>query len=1268
MSLEKRSSTLDFNFNEIPVQIVTDQRGLTKRSADESFKVAADKKNKDQTDLHVIALGSYDGYGCFFEGATVNTKEGFKEIQSLRVGDTVLTHTGSYNKITQVFSKDYKDEIKIIDVVGCPESISCTLGHPFYVIRDKDFTTNDRCFSVTGKTSVDQTAVLPRAQWVKACDLVEGDYVLSPTYAAEAVNDSTDFDDDDAYLMGYYLSEGCMWFDTREDRNWTPRGVVYTLNTEGDKPIVAKLQEIFSRKGWTFEIKPQESSDKGIRISLNNSDYARKLYPLFGHLASKKFIHPIIFRQNDKWLKTMIGAYLDGDGCVISRSNNIKADKYVNTLTANSSGLSLISDLQRLFARLGIPSSITKGWNKHKNGCFGGRDHVIYSIAIGRSYSHILLDYCLRLNEDTAVARTKYKTAKTYIVGNYLVSRVSNIETQILEYPVAIYNIEVDGDNSYCVNNWAVHNSNRNLDSFSEEDCEKCHPTFLKAWGMPDGRGVCRNHKNKKTDPRYGTIKKSAYNKKMKRVELIIGLDNDKCGDEIQKIAEGKQVSFSMACFPAGTAITLANNKKKDIYDVAINDQVLTHTGNYRKVTALMRKDYTDKGVTLRAAGLPDPIVCTADHRFWARPTFKKDMPCPVCSEKFKNLKAHLWQKTDAQHIAAKQNLTKEFDSWISAEYLGIGDFVVTPFNTLVTEQGDETYAAILGWYLSEGHFYESENVRESNHCLDFTLNINEITFADEITQLLLLYGVQAKDITRYTYPKTHKLVVRCRDLTLGKKLTVDGGKYCHGKAIHPSILTWSPVVQKIILEKWLEGDGTRNKKTANLSGTTVSKQLADDMALISYRNGLSPNIYHTKAKKKKRKAYTLMFSMGETERLSVTKDISFARGVKPRIIDLGKLKPWQSGCFVTVVRQTQKQTYIEGNLVYRRVNKIVHNLLDTVVYDLTVAEDSSFVANGLAAHNCKVDHDVCSECGHKSYNADGNIEKGIPSDRCDCIKNKLGDITKTGNIIHMLNPKPNWGELSVVGRPADRIAYSIKAAHDIGIAPKLAFINDEPEPSLDHLRVSKKASDKLSLVSKLAAMEKRLAAVGVKANKESLARISADREDLSKETIEELRSIEPDKLLKVLADNGIIFKPSEFMSYLFDNKVKQHHVDGMKSHLSDIFSETEKKRGGEVVNNDRFNPSDFGSVMHSVMQLVSKLKESHSFQDGPSARRVMQITIIKGPTVKKANVLEKTTSVYDLKLAEQYCAYKLAALNYLDEQGKLDDSIMLNSVWQNRL
>lgn len=58
---------------------------------------------------------------------------------------------------------------------------------------------------------------------------------------------------------------------------------------------------------------------------------------------------------------------------------------------------------------------------------------------------------------------------------------------------------------------------------------------------------VYRNHINKKDSPSYGDIVAAAHNPEMGRGELIIRVDNDEWADDLQKIASGTPIDFSMA-------------------------------------------------------------------------------------------------------------------------------------------------------------------------------------------------------------------------------------------------------------------------------------------------------------------------------------------------------------------------------------------------------------------------------------------------------------------------------------------------------------------------------------------------------------------------------------------------------------------------------------------------------------------------------------------------------------------------------------------------
>lgn len=99
---------------------------------------------------------------------------------------------------------------------------------------------------------------------------------------------------------------------------------------------------------------------------------------------------------------------------------------------------------------------------------------------------------------------------------------------------------------------------NRNGDAFLEDDCKKNHHLFKSA-----GRAVHRHHKNKPNDPKYGVIKAAAYNEPMRRIELIVGLDNDKCADILDEQEKKGYTNWSMASKQAYDVCTWCDHKAK---------------------------------------------------------------------------------------------------------------------------------------------------------------------------------------------------------------------------------------------------------------------------------------------------------------------------------------------------------------------------------------------------------------------------------------------------------------------------------------------------------------------------------------------------------------------------------------------------------------------------------------------------------------------------------------------------------------------------------
>ncbi len=99
-----------------------------------------------------------------------------------------------------------------------------------------------------------------------------------------------------------------------------------------------------------------------------------------------------------------------------------------------------------------------------------------------------------------------------------------------------------------------AYGPNRNGDGFKEAHCIQNHKTFEKyaKW--------FRNHRNKLAEnhPFYGEVKLAAYSGKMRRVELLVGLNAEKSAaernggfvadKELEKLARDEDIPVSMAC------------------------------------------------------------------------------------------------------------------------------------------------------------------------------------------------------------------------------------------------------------------------------------------------------------------------------------------------------------------------------------------------------------------------------------------------------------------------------------------------------------------------------------------------------------------------------------------------------------------------------------------------------------------------------------------------------------------------------------------------
>lgn len=83
---------------------------------------------------------------------------------------------------------------------------------------------------------------------------------------------------------------------------------------------------------------------------------------------------------------------------------------------------------------------------------------------------------------------------------------------------------------------------NRNADGFPKLACVRFHDTFVKHGSL------FRHHRNKDRSKALGSIKASAYNGPMDRIELFVHANKELARDELNRLEKEGEIPFSMAC------------------------------------------------------------------------------------------------------------------------------------------------------------------------------------------------------------------------------------------------------------------------------------------------------------------------------------------------------------------------------------------------------------------------------------------------------------------------------------------------------------------------------------------------------------------------------------------------------------------------------------------------------------------------------------------------------------------------------------------------
>ncbi|MCX7955938.1 MAG: Fe-S cluster assembly protein SufB [Patescibacteria group bacterium] len=390
------------------------------------FRINAQNFGQFERTLIIAEEGSYVHYleGCLPAGQMILTSEGYKNIEAIKPGDFVYTSSGYLSKVKSTMTRNYFDYLYEVIPLSPENKFYLTKEHPVLAIkRKKVLVKRKKRFNWLEEVNTEKL-IQTKPEYIEIENLEKGDFIIFPKIKDQIIEKKDIFSDELMELFGFYLAEGSAFYHQK-----LKQYIVSFSFSKKEKENYCRVIELIEK---ITEKKPNlfiDDKKNEAKISI----YSKYLFDILikncGKYSSEKFIsQEIIFQKKEK-LEKLFWSYFKGDGN-LSIKNKTSHLYRINTASKN-----LAFSIQLILNKIGIFASI--GFRK------GGKDKIL-NREIKRKNQYIIRFTMPK------------KWSEVRETGNYYIVPIKSLKKKKVEIPV--FNIEVDGNNSYLVKGFAVHN------------------------------------------------------------------------------------------------------------------------------------------------------------------------------------------------------------------------------------------------------------------------------------------------------------------------------------------------------------------------------------------------------------------------------------------------------------------------------------------------------------------------------------------------------------------------------------------------------------------------------------------------------------------------------------------------------------------------------------------------------------------------------------------------------------------------------------------
>ena len=372
---------------------------------------------------------------CFAAGSFINTENGYKDIKDIIVGDMVLSHNGTYNKVVKKFNRKYKGNFVKIKIKTLNINFMSTPEHPILTdrgwvqakdIKIQDNISIDNMFVEKSSNTINLYNEAKKYHKHKVVDLNDK-FTSKSNGIKHSFPKYIHNDVDLARLIGYYIGEGS---------GEGGAGLQFTFNI--NEMYKAKWIEKYFKETFGFESEIVIKKPKTLIIRVNSRILSSIFQGWCGHLAKNKNIPHFIVKE--KTLPLFIKSLWFTDGHLTSKTS--RHGKKSKVYVYNSVSKKLILDLHNILESVGIKTSVQHVKN---NKGFSKKDGYIYRINVERKLS------ISRLEELFSGKIKHFINSKKY---NEI------LQLEIVKKECEVYNLEVENTNTYVCDSVVVHNCN----------------------------------------------------------------------------------------------------------------------------------------------------------------------------------------------------------------------------------------------------------------------------------------------------------------------------------------------------------------------------------------------------------------------------------------------------------------------------------------------------------------------------------------------------------------------------------------------------------------------------------------------------------------------------------------------------------------------------------------------------------------------------------------------------------------------------------------